>query len=160
MKNKMKILVIHGPNLNMLGVREKEIYGNVSLKEINDLLLKTAKENNAELKIFQSNQEGEIVEEIQRAQDNFSGILINPAAFTHYSIAIRDALLSVSLPVVEVHISNIYKREEFRKKSVISDIAVGVICGFGKDSYKLGLEGLLNFIKNVELKNRKNKNRT
>lgn len=160
MKNKIKILVIHGPNLNMLGVREKEIYGNVSLKEINNLLLETAKENNAELKIFQSNQEGEIVEEIQRAQDDFSGILINPAAFTHYSIAIRDALLSVSLPVVEVHISNIYKREEFRKKSVISDIVVGVICGFGENSYKLGLEGLLNFIKNVESKNRKNKNRT
>lgn len=153
MKNKMKILVIHGPNLNMLGVREKEVYGDISLSEINKLLDKTAKENSATLKIVQTNSESEIVSEIQKAHDEFSGILINPAAYTHYSIAIRDALLAVSLPAVEVHLSNIYKREEFRKKSVISDIVVGVISGFGKDSYKLGLLGILSFIKNVEHEN-------
>lgn len=153
MKNKIKILIIHGPNLNMLGVREKEVYGDISLSEINKLLDKTAKENNATLKIVQTNSESEIVSEIQKAPDEFSGILINPAAYTHYSIAIRDALLAVSLPAVEVHLSNIYKREEFRKKSVISDVVVGVISGFGKDSYKLGLLGLLSFIKNVEHEN-------
>lgn len=153
MKNKIKILVVHGPNLNMLGVREKEVYGDISLLEINKLLDKTAKENHSTLRIVQTNSESEIVSEIQKSSDEFSGILINPAAYTHYSIAIRDALLAVSLPAVEVHLSNIYKREEFRKKSVISDVVVGVISGFGKDSYKLGLLGLLGFIKNIEHEN-------
>ena len=141
--DKVKILIINGPNLNILGEREKNIYGEVSLQKINAELLKIANKEKCEIKTFQSNSESEIIEEIQNAKDKFDGIVINPAALTHYSIAIRDALLAVDLPTIEVHISNIYKREEFRRKSVIADVVNGQISGLGINSYKLGLIGLI-----------------
>ena len=139
-----KILIVHGPNLNMLGKREKTVYGKTTLEKINTELKILAKKLNVELKINQSNIEGELVNIIQKAsKDRTNGILINPAAYTHTSIAIRDALLAVKLPVVEIHLSNIYKREEFRHKSLTASVAIGQITGFGKDSYLLGLEALV-----------------
>lgn len=142
----MKILVIHGPNLNMLGKREPAIYGPSTLREIDRLIREEAKRLDVKTEIFQSNSEGEIVSRIQDAMKKSDGILINPGAYTHTSIAIRDAILSSGLPVVEVHISNIYKREEFRQKSYISGVAVGVISGFGSYSYILGLSALANYL--------------
>lgn len=143
-KRKVKILVLHGPNLNMLGKREKSVYGKVSLEKINFDLKKTAKELNVELEIKQSNVEGEIVNVIQKASRNKTkGILINPAAYTHTSVAIRDAILATKLPALEIHLSNIYKREEFRHKSLIAPVCIGQITGFGKDSYILGLKALV-----------------
>ena len=135
----LKILVIHGPNLNLLGIREPETYGNATLDTINSLLMRIGKELGLKVECYQSNHEGEIVETIQQSLGKYDGIIINPAAFTHYSIAIRDALLAVNIPTVEVHISNIYKREEFRHKSVISDICKGVISGLGIQGYELAL---------------------
>ena len=143
----MKILIIHGPNLNMLGKREPSIYGASTLQEINRLLKEEAKRLDVKTEVFQSNSEGEIVGRIQEAMKKSDGILINPGAYTHTSIAIRDAILSAGLPVVEVHISNIYKREDFRQKSFISGVSVGVISGFGSDSYILGLNGLVNYLR-------------
>lgn len=137
----MKILIIHGPNLNLLGLRETDIYGANTLDEINNSLKELAKELNIELVIRQTNHEGEIVDLIQSSKD-CSGILINPAAFTHTSVAIRDAIAAVNLPAVEVHLSNIYKREDFRKTSLISPVATGQISGFGPYSYLLGLRAL------------------
>lgn len=142
----MKIIVIHGPNLNMLGKREPAIYGPSTLREIDRLIREEAKRLDVKTEIFQSNSEGEIVSRIQDAMKKSDGILINPGAYTHTSIAIRDAILSSGLPVVEVHISNIYKREEFRQKSYISGVAVGVISGFGSYSYILGLSALANYL--------------
>ena len=143
-KKRKKILVLHGPNLNMLGKREKNIYGKVSLEKINFDLRKIAKELNIELEIKQSNVEGEIVNIIQKATRNKTkGILINPAAYTHTSVAIRDAILATKLPAVEVHLSNIYKREEFRHKSLVAPVCIGQITGFGKESYILGLKALV-----------------
>lgn len=142
----MKILVINGPNLNMLGKREPEIYGATTLKDIENELLQTA-EIGVELEFFQSNCEGEIVEKIQQALGAFDGILINPAAYTHTSVAIADAISAVNLPAVEVHISNINAREEFRKHSFIAPKCIGQICGFGINSYKMGLGALVNSIK-------------
>jgi len=144
----MKILVIHGPNLNLLGTREPEQYGSLTLEQINNTILSRAQKENVEVKIFQANAEGEIISEIHRALGNVDGIVINPAAYTHTSVAVRDALLAVALPTVEVHLSNIYKREEFRKKSMISDVVLGVISGFREQSYILGLEALIHFLKN------------
>jgi len=141
-----RILVIHGPNLNMLGQREPEIYGNQSLDEINDQLLKLGAQLNLVLEIFQSNHEGEIVGRIQQAMDTCEGILINPAAYTHTSIAIRDSLSLLDIPVVEIHLSNIYKREPFRHKSLIADIAAARISGFGARGYLLALQGLATLI--------------
>ena len=141
-----RILVIHGPNLNMLGQREPEIYGNQSLDEINDQLLKLGAQLNLVLEIFQSNHEGEIVSRIQQAMDTCEGILINPAAYTHTSIAIRDSLSLLDIPVVEIHLSNIYKREPFRHKSLIADIAAARISGFGARGYLLALQGLATLI--------------
>ena len=142
-KKKKKILVLHGPNLNMLGKREKNIYGKISLDKINTELKKTAKELNIDLEIKQSNIEGELVNFIQRAGKNgTSGLLINPAAYTHTSIAIRDAILGIKIRAVEVHLSNIYSREEFRQKSLIAPACIGQITGFGKESYILGLRAL------------------
>ncbi len=139
----MDILIIHGPNLNMLGRRDQNIYGELSLEEINVLINNRAKKLDIQLDIIQSNFEGEIVERIHRAMDDgTSGIIINPAAFTHYSIAIRDALEPLSIPVVEVHLSNIYSREEFRKKSVIAPVCTGQITGFGHYGYLLALDML------------------
>jgi 3-dehydroquinate dehydratase-2 len=143
----MKILIIHGPNLNMLGKREPSIYGAGTLQEINRILKEESKRLDVKTEVFQSNSEGEIVSRIQDAMKKSDGILINPGAYTHTSIAIRDAILSAGLPVVEVHISNIYKREDFRQKSFISGVSVGVISGFGSDSYILGLNGLVNYLR-------------
>ena len=138
-----KILVIHGPNLNLLGKRELSVYGNVTIEEINRELKKTAEPKNISLETFQSNHEGEIVEKIGSSRGHFDAILINPAAYTHTSIAIRDAVSAVALPVVEVHLSNIYSREEFRHTSLIAPVARGQDSGFGKMSYILGLEALI-----------------
>jgi 3-dehydroquinate dehydratase-2 len=134
----MKILVIHGPNLNLLGTRESDIYGTKTLDEINDSMNALAADLGVELVINQSNHEGEIVEIIQKSRD-CSALVINPAAYTHTSVAIRDAIAAVDLPTVEIHLSNIYKREEFRHKSLISPVASGQVAGFGPDSYLLGL---------------------
>ncbi len=140
---KRKILVIHGPNLNLLGEREPQIYGGVTQKSIDQTLQKIAKEENLQIKIVQSNSEGVLVDAIQKARDQFDGILINPAAYTHTSVALRDAIAAVGLPVVEVHLSNIYRREEFRHHSFVAPVAVGQVSGFGAYSYVLGLYGLL-----------------
>ena len=134
-----KILVLHGPNLNLLGVREKDVYGTVSLDSINAELQKLAGELKLELNIRQSNHEGELVEAIQSAQGKADVIIINPAAYTHTSVAIRDAIAAVSLPTIEVHLSNIYRREEFRHHSMVAPVAHGQISGFGADSYALAL---------------------
>ncbi len=133
----MKILVIHGPNLNLLGTRESDIYGTQTLEEINNLLGKLATELGIELDIKQSNHEGKIVDLIQKK--DYDAIVINPAAYTHTSIAIRDAVSAVDIPTVEVHLSNIHQREEFRQKSLIAPVASGQISGFGHNSYLLGL---------------------
>lgn len=142
-----KILVIHGPNLNLLGQREIDVYGKVTIDDINKDLKKIAKAKGAALTIVQSNHEGEIVELIGKSKDKFDAILINPAAYTHTSVAIRDAISAVNVPTVEVHLSNIYAREEFRHTSLISAVAKGQICGFGKMSYLLGLEAAIGLIK-------------
>lgn len=142
----MKILVIHGPNLNLLGQREPEKYGRKTLEEINQSLTKLAKELGVTVECFQSNCEGELVSKIQEAYD-YDGILINPAAYTHTSIAIRDAILAVTKPCVEVHLSNLYRREEFRHNSYIAPISVGQISGFGPESYLLGLRALVSHLK-------------
>ena len=141
-----KILVIHGPNLNMLGQREPEIYGDQSLDEINAQLLKLGEKLGMEIDTFQSNHEGEIVDRIQLAVGSCDGILINPAAYTHTSIAIRDALSLLDIPVIEIHLSNIYKREPFRHKSLIADIAAARISGFGAQGYLLALQGLVKML--------------
>ena len=144
----MKILIIHGPNLNLLGTRESDIYGTKSLDEINDSLNQLATELGVEIMIKQSNHEGEIVDLIQKSGD-YSALLINPAAYTHTSVAIRDAIAAVKIPAVELHLSNIHKREEFRQKSLIAPVATGQISGFGPDSYLLGLRAAV-FVANAE----------
>lgn len=142
-----KILVIHGPNLDLLGQREVEVYGKVTLDEINEDLKKLAKELKLNVETVQFASEGEIVKKIGSARkEDYSGILINPGAYTHYSIAIRDAMAAVKLPSVEVHLSNIYSREEFRQKSVISSVVSGQISGFGKSSYLLGLKAIAELV--------------
>lgn len=143
----MKILVIHGPNLNLLGAREPAIYGSLTLAKINQMLKLQAKKAKVTLVIKQSNHEGAIVDLIGRAEKNkFQGVLINPAAYTHTSVAVRDAVSACGLKVVEVHLSNIYSREDFRHKSLISPVASGTILGFGAKSYTLGLDALLGLI--------------
>lgn len=147
MSKRKQILVLHGPNLNMLGKREKKIYGKISLEKINSDLKLLSEELGVVLKFKQSNIEGELVNFIQEAAKNgTSGILINPAAYTHTSVAIRDALLTAKIPAVEVHISNIYQREEFRHKSLTAPVCIGQVTGFGKMSYLLGLMALVNRI--------------
>ncbi|MCX5751970.1 MAG: type II 3-dehydroquinate dehydratase [Candidatus Saganbacteria bacterium] len=142
-----KILIVHGPNLNMLGEREINVYGKFTLDEINRDLQAKAKELGVEIETVQLNGEGEMVDALQQAKNKFAAIVINPGAYTHYSIAIRDALAAISLPVVEVHLSNIYAREEFRHKSVIAPVAAGQVTGFGKNSYVLGLMAAVSLIK-------------
>ena len=143
-----KILVIHGPNLNLLGSREPEVYGPDTLESIDQALARIAAQNDIELETMQSNLEGEIVSRIQQAgTDQTRFIIINPAAFTHTSVAIRDAFLASTVAFIEVHLSNIYAREDFRKHSYLSDIATGVISGLGKDSYLLALEAAVNLCK-------------
>ena len=140
-----KIEIINGPNINLLGKREPNIYGNLTLDNINKEIANYGKELNLDTFFFQSNIEGEIVNKIQ-ASDKSDGIIINAAAFTHTSVAIHDALKSLVLPKIEVHISNIYKREEFRHKSLISNVVDGVICGLGANSYKLAMRGIKNIL--------------
>lgn len=144
----MKFLVLHGPNLNLLGKREPGIYGSQTLADIDASLEELAAELGCGLSCFQSNSEGGLIDAIQAATQEFHGILINPAAYTHTSIAIRDALSAVGLPCVEVHLSNIHRRETFRHSSMIAPVAIGQICGFGGDSYLLGLRALFNYVKN------------
>jgi len=138
-----KILVIHGPNLNLLGNREVDVYGTTTIDAINSELKKAAKAKKTVLTIIQSNHEGEIVEAIGKSKGKFDAILINPAAYTHTSVAIRDAISAVMVPTVEVHLSNIYAREEFRHTSLIAPVAKGQVSGFGKLSYLLGLEAAI-----------------
>ena len=141
---KMKIMILHGPNLNLLGSRETEIYGSKTLNEINEDLREKAGGLGVEIQeILQTNSESDLVERIQAAQGLIDGIIINPAAYTHTSIVLRDVLLATGIPFVEVHLSNVYAREHFRQRSYLSDIAVGVVAGFGPESYLLALEGLV-----------------
>jgi 3-dehydroquinate dehydratase-2 len=142
----LKILLLHGPNLNLLGEREPEIYGKTTLEEINSSLSALAKEHGAEIRAVQSNGEGGLVDAIQEARTWASGLIINPGAFTHYSLAVRDAISAVPVPTVEVHISNILAREEFRHRSVIAPVCIGSVSGFGWRSYELGLLGLLGYL--------------
>jgi 3-dehydroquinate dehydratase-2 len=139
----MKVLVIHGPNLNLLGTREPEVYGSVTMEEIDQGLKIKAGSSNIELETFQSNAEHEIVSKLQDSMNDVNYIIINPGALTHTSIAIRDALLGIGIPFYEVHISNIFSREEFRHKSYFSDIASGVICGLGTQGYELALNHII-----------------
>jgi 3-dehydroquinate dehydratase-2 len=144
-----KLLVLHGPNLNLLGSREPEVYGKTTLNDINNDLLNKAKLNNHQLDILQSNAEHELVDRIHLARTNNTDfIIINPAAFTHTSVSIRDALSAVEIPFIEVHLSNVHKRENFRKHSYFSDIAQGVISGFGAHSYQLAFDAALAQLKN------------
>jgi len=145
-KDNLQVLIIHGPNLNMLGKREPEIYGKTTLDEINSMLEEHGKRLGIAVETFQSNHEGAIVDKIQEAATAQKGIIINPAAYTHSSIAIRDALLLLDIPVIEIHISNIYKREPFRHKSLISDVATAQIVGFGVKGYSMALEALAGMI--------------
>lgn len=140
----MKILVINGPNINMLGIREKNIYGDNDYNSLCEMIRKEAHELDCKVDFFQSNIEGEIITEIQKTMGVYDGIIINPAAYTHYSIGILDALKSVDVPAIEVHISNIHKREDFRKKSVTAEGCVGQISGLGFYGYILALRGLIN----------------
>ena len=146
----MKIAVIQGPNLNMLGIREPHIYGSMGLEQIHEQLKAAAAQNGVEVEFFQSNLEGEIVDRIQECLGTVDGIMINPAAYSHTSIAIKDALSAVAMPVVEVHISNIYKREEFRQKSITAGASTGVISGFGPFGYHMGLIALMQIISEVK----------
>ncbi len=142
-----KILVIHGPNLNLLGSREPEIYGKATLENINEQINTWASDHSITVQIKQSNHEGQIVDYIGKAKDEFDLLLINPAAYTHTSVAIRDAISAVGIPAIEVHLSNIYSREEFRHTSLIAPVCHGQVSGFGVHSYILGLQAALKMIK-------------
>ena len=142
----MKILVMHGPNLNLLGKREPEIYGTLTLDQINASLTELAADLDCGITVIQSNSEGSLIDAIQAARDVYDGILINPAAYTHTSVALRDAFSAVAVPTVEVHLSNIHRREEFRRHSFLAPVAVGQIAGFGLDSYLLGLRAIVDYI--------------
>ena len=145
----MDLLLINGPNLNLVGTRERSIYGSQTLEEIQEDLINLAIELDARLQFFQSNSEGEMIDCIQESVGSIDGILINAGAYTHTSIALRDALLGVAIPFVEVHLSNIYSREEFRHKSFLSDKALGMVCGFGPISYQLALQGIVSYLKRI-----------
>ncbi len=146
MAKKRKILVLHGPNLNLLGKRQPEIYGRLTLEQINRKIRSLAKELEVGVEIRQSNSEGELVNWIQESPKQFGALVINAAAYTHSSVALRDALTAVGIPAVEVHISNIHKREEFRKRSLIAEAVVGQIAGFGVQSYLLGLRAAVEYL--------------
>lgn len=143
---KLKILVIHGPNLNMLGKREPELYGTLTLKKINKKIKHFAASKSIKIKIFQSNHEGSLINCIHKAERKYTGIVINPGALTHYSFAIRDAVAAVSLPVVEVHLTDIHNREDFRKISVVSPVCLDQIKGLGPDSYIKGIERIMEYV--------------
>ena len=145
----MDLLLINGPNLNLVGKREPSIYGSQTLKEIQEELINLAIGLDARLQFFQSNSEGEMIDRIQESIGSIDGILINAGAYTHTSIALRDSLLGVDIPYVEVHLSNIYSREDFRHKSFLSDKALGMVCGFGPISYQLALQGIVSYLKRV-----------
>ena len=145
----MDLLLINGPNLNLVGKREPNIYGAQTLEDIQRELSTLASQLGVELNFFQSNSEGEIIDCIQKSVGSIDGIIINAGAYTHTSIALRDALLGVAIPYVEVHLSNIYSREEFRHKSFLSDRALGLVCGFGANSYHLALHGIVTYLKQV-----------
>lgn len=138
-----RILVLHGPNLNLLGTREPEIYGYTTLDDINTMIAVRAAEAGIETAFYQSNHEGDLVDAIQQANHKFDFIIFNAAAFTHYSIAIRDAIAAIDVPVIEVHLSNIHQREEFRHTSVLAPVAMGQICGLGVESYLAALEAII-----------------
>jgi len=140
------ILIINGPNLNLLGEREKDKYGNTSIEQIKKNCLSFSKEHNINLSFFQSNVEGEIVNEIQNARDNQNCLIINAGGYTHTSVAIHDALKILKIPIIELHISNIYNREEFRHKSLISKVAKGIVCGFGDNGYIMSLNAMKQFL--------------
>ncbi len=144
----MKILVINGVNMNMLGLREPEKYGHVTLEQLENRLKEFARELNIELDCWQSNIEGEIVEKIQKSRNDYDGIVLNAGAYTHTSVAIRDAINAVNAKVVEIHMTNIHAREEFRHISLIAPVCIGQICGFGIDSYKLGIRALIDYLTN------------
>lgn len=144
----MKILFLNGPNLNLLGTREPDKYGDLTLEDIKEKVNLEAKLLGVEVEFFQSNVEGEIINKIQEAKGVFDGIVINPAGYTHTSVSIRDAILAVSIPTIEIHISNIHSREEFRKHSMIAPVCVGQITGFQANSYKLGLIAITDYLSN------------
>ena len=143
-----KIIILNGPNLNLLGEREKNQYGNFTLKDIEKNCNDYANKNSIKLSMFQSNIEGELVEKIQTARNSQDGLIINAGGYTHTSVAIHDALKILKIPIIELHISNIYNREEFRHKSLISKVAKGIICGFGADGYIMSLNAIKKFLKN------------
>ncbi|MBI2369767.1 MAG: type II 3-dehydroquinate dehydratase [Deltaproteobacteria bacterium] len=142
-----RILVIHGPNLNLLGQREPGLYGATTLEELNEEIRKLAEALGAQVDCFQSNAEGELIDRVQSARGGYDGMLLNAGAYTHTSIALRDALIAVGLPAVEVHITNIYGREPFRQQSFLADVVIGQVTGFGKESYLLALRGLVGHLR-------------
>lgn len=148
-----KVLVINGPNLNLLGIREKKIYGDSSLQDIEKMMSERAHQLGMEIAFFQSNHEGEIIDCIHKARLQADFLIVNLGAYSHYSIAIRDAIAGVDIPAIEVHLSNIYAREAFRHHSVISSVAVGLICGMGPYGYLLALEGAYDFLQREERRN-------
>ena len=141
-----KIIILNGPNLNLLGEREKSQYGSFTLKDIENICVEFAKDNEINLSFFQSNIEGELIEKIQKSRNDQDGLIINAGGYTHTSVAIHDALKILKIPIIELHISNIYNREDFRHKSFISKVAKGVVCGFGLEGYLMALEGMRNFL--------------
>lgn len=144
----MKILLINGPNLNLLGTREPEKYGNITLSDIESSLVKLATEMGVDLDCYQSNHEGELIDTVQNAKNNYDGIILNAGGYTHTSVALRDAISGVSIPTVEVHMTNIHAREEFRHNSFLSGVCIGQVVGFKENSYKYALLGLIDYLKN------------